>query len=138
MAFDFGSARTGVAVGNRVTGTASPIATVRQIESDGGLKEVDQMIREWQPEQLIIGYPEHVGASTNAPQQAIRRFAEQLRERYGLKVQMVDESLSSAEANKRLKELRQNGRKKRVNKAEIDSIAAAIILERWLEQPHGI
>ncbi len=137
IAFDYGSARTGTAVGNTITGTATPLQTIVASNKEQRWVAIDTIIKEWQPSHLILGLP--LSAAEQAPELLgeIKNFGKQLKKRYALPVDFIDESNSSVDANQRLKTQRQQGRRKKVNKLEIDQQAAVIILERWLEQQHA-
>ena len=130
IAFDYGLARIGVATGNRLTVTASPVAT---LTARGELPwaEVDSIVREWRPGMLVVGMP---SADEDKPLvQRIRGFVEALRARYDLPVETVDESHTSVEASVRLRDQRAQGvRRRRVRKEAIDRHAACLIAERWM------
>ena len=132
IAFDYGYQRTGVAVGNSITRTASAVDTLFGANMKQQWQDIDTIMQEWQPAQLLIGMPLQLETSSDELLAQIKSFKRKLKQRYDLPVYLVDESYSSVEANERLKELRRNGRKKKLNKKEIDAQAAVIILERWL------
>lgn len=132
VAFDFGTQRTGVAVGNSSTHTASALATLSGANMQQQWQDIDNIVHEWQPEQLLVGVPLQLEAPSKELVAEINSFMRKLKQRYDLPVELVDESYSSVEANERLKDLRQQGRKKKLHKKEIDAQAAVIILERWL------
>ena len=130
LAFDFGNRRIGVATGNLLTGTATPLGTM---ESAGGppWHLLDRSIEEWRPGRLVVGIPGGGGAADVAV--GAREFAGALRRRYGLPVVTTDERLSSRAAKSQLREARASGRmKRRVNKGDIDSHAACIIAQQWM------
>jgi putative Holliday junction resolvase len=134
LAFDFGLKRIGIAAGDTLTATAAPrpAAAVHQHGPDW-----DAITREVQmlgPKRLVVGAPYNADGSPGALAPAARRFAAELERRFGLPVSMVDERWSSLEASAALKARRASGeRKRRVRKEDIDSAAAAVILERWLK-----
>jgi len=130
LAFDFGLRRLGVATGNLHTTTASPLTT---LNAGQGLPwaELDRMVEEWQPGQLVVGLPDAERAA--AVYRQAREFAEVLGRRYQLPVSMVDEALTSQAAESALKEARQSGvMRSRVKKEQIDSHAACLIAEQWM------
>ena len=134
LAFDFGLARTGVAVGNKLTGIATPLCILQSINTKPDWVRISQLITEWRPKILVVGIPKHLdGRSSNMTLRA-EKFSRQLEGRYNLPVETIGEQLSSLEAEQRLKQARQAGRKKKVVKGEIDQLAAAIILESWMLQ----
>ena len=135
LAFDFGLKRIGIASGDTITRTAAPRsgAAVRGGEPDWA--EIERQVRSLHPELLVVGDPYNVDGSPGAIAPAVRRFAAELERRFGLPVKMVDERWSSLEAAAALKAQRASGeRKRRVTREDIDSAAAAVILERWLSE----
>jgi putative Holliday junction resolvase len=132
VAFDFGLRRIGVATANRETRTASPLTTVR-VDREPPWRELDRIIDDWRPAQLVVGVPEGDGAAGIA--RRARAFAAALAERYGLPVATVDETLSSAAAESELAEKRRSGYlRRRVGKGGVDRIAACLIAEQWMNE----
>lgn len=136
IAFDFGLKRTGVAVGNTLTGSATPECTLTSKDDRPDWEGISALIEEWKPSQLVVGMPIELNTGPeekeNPIKKRIERFCNQLQGRYNLKVDQENEQFTSIEAAARLKQLRQSGRKKKVTKDEVDKIAAAIILENWM------
>jgi len=129
LGFDYGPRKIGVAVGQTVTRTASPLATLRAVRAQPDWKGISRLIDLWHPEALVVGLPFNMDDSEAEPAPLARRFANGLKGRYGLRVFLVDERLTSLEALARL------GGKSR-NASDIDAVAAKLILETWLsEQP---
>lgn len=135
LGFDFGLRRIGVAAGQSVTGSATPVTTLLANDGLPNWTRVDHLIEQWRPDQLVVGLPYTMDGSEQPITQHARRFARTLGERYARPVYTVDERLSSKEAETRLRELRQQGRR-RVRRGDIDSAAACVILESWLHHPH--
>jgi len=131
LAFDCGLARIGVAVGQTITQTATPLSTLSAKQGKPDWQQVEQLIKQWQPQQLIVGEPFNMDASDQDITLRVRKFANRLSGRFGLPCQLVDERLSSAAARD---EIFESGGFKKLKKTEIDSIAAALILESWLQQ----
>lgn len=134
MGFDYGMRRTGVAIANQLTGLATPHTTLLSKNNQPDWEGISRLIKEWRPQQLVVGLPLHLDQSESELTQAARRFANRLQGRYELPVAMIQEQLSSREAEQRLKQTRQQGRKKKIQKSDIDQLAAAIILESWLAE----
>jgi putative Holliday junction resolvase len=132
LAFDFGMRRIGVASANRHTATGSPLkALLRGRETPWAA--IDALIREWRPDQLLVGLPGSVTASETAA--AAQAFAGELAERYGLPVVTVDETLTSRAAHSELIMARRSGLMgKRIRKEQLDSLAACLIAEQWLRE----
>ncbi|HUN76124.1 MAG TPA: Holliday junction resolvase RuvX [Steroidobacteraceae bacterium] len=133
VAFDFGTRRIGIAIGDTVTATAAPRPPVPVRAGHPDWSAIEREIRTAQPRLLIVGIPYNADGSAGALTGAARAFAAALRERFGLAVEHVDERWSSLEASAALKHHRQQGtRRRRVRRDQLDSVAAAVILERWL------
>ncbi|MCK9515151.1 MAG: Holliday junction resolvase RuvX [Ottowia sp.] len=118
LAFDFGLRRTGVASGNRLTGTATPQQTIHAA-GKARWTPIAQAIAEWQPDALVVGIPFHPDGAPHENTGRALRFARQLRARAGLPVYEVDERYSTTRA------LAAGAR-------DADAAAAAIILEQFL------
>ena len=132
VAFDFGLRRIGIATANRETRTASPLTTLR-VDREPPWRELDRVLADWQPAQLVVGVPE--GDGTEAVARRARAFAAALQERYGLPVATVDETLTSAAAESELAEKRRSGYlRRRVGKGGVDRVAACLIAEQWMNQ----
>jgi putative Holliday junction resolvase len=132
VAFDFGFRRIGVATANRETRTASPLTTVR-VDRELPWGELDRIIDDWRPAQLVVGVPE--GEGTEAVARRARAFATGLAERYELPVATVDETLTSAAAESELAENRRSGYlRRRVGKGGVDRVAACLIAEQWMRE----
>ena len=132
VAFDFGLRRIGIATANRETRTASPLTTLRA-DREPPWTDIDRVIDDWQPAQLVVGVPEGEGAETIA--RRARAFATTLAERYGLPVATVDETLTSVAAEAELAEKRRSGYlRRRVGKGSVDRLAACLIAEQWMNE----
>ncbi len=132
LAFDFGYKRIGMAVGQRLTCSASPLTTLRAQMGVPDWSAVDKVISQWNPQALIVGIPTCIDGSALYTTSAARRFAKQLRKRFALTVHLVDERLSTVEARGQLFE---QGGYRKIKQTEVDSIAACVILEQWLQYP---
>ena len=98
LAFDFGAKRTGVVVGNRISRTATPQATIRAESNDARLAAAQERVREWQPDALVVGVPFHPDGASHDNTSRARKFARQLAARTQLAVYEVDERYSTTEA----------------------------------------
>jgi putative Holliday junction resolvase len=133
VAFDFGLRRIGVAVGQNVTASANPLAAVRNTDTGPDWQAISNVVNEWHPSRLIVGMPLHEDGSPSEMGVPIKAFIAELG-RFELPVEQVDERYSSIEANEVLKSERAMGLRGRINKEAIDSVAAALIAERWLKR----
>lgn len=133
LAFDFGTRRIGVASGQLITRTATPLQTIHSRDSKPDWAAITRLIEEWQPIALIVGLPLSLDGKETAMSTAARRFGNQLHGRYNLPVHWIQEQLSSSEAEQRQARMPHHGT------AGLDGIAAQIILETWMAQhPDGV
>ncbi|WP_428100032.1 Holliday junction resolvase RuvX [Candidatus Rariloculus sp.] len=133
LAFDFGLRRIGIASGNLLTRTASPLTTLH-VGREFPWAEFDRLIEDWRPSRLVVGMPPSGGAANIG--KCVRSFVTQLRERYALDVATVDESLTSIAAYATLREHRRSGlSRRRIGKDRLDRHAACLIAEQWLSEP---
>ena len=130
LGFDFEEKRIGIAVGQSLTGSVTPLTTLSAIRQKPDWAGIEALIKEWQPDRLIVGLPLHMDGSEQDMTQRAKRFGNQLKGRYNLPVEWMDERLSSDEAERILQ---QRGAK-RSDKKDIDKLAAALILQSWLDQ----
>lgn len=126
LAFDYGRKRIGVAVGQTLTGTASPLTTVAVNKKVPDWDAISRLLDQWKPAALVVGYPLNMDGTTQSMTHAAVRFMNQLRHRYRLPVYQEDERLSSYEASSRI----------RRDSPDIDAVAAQAILETWLAGNH--
>ncbi len=131
IGFDYGECRIGVAIGMLNIGTANPLTTLVVPASGTPWNRIDTIIRQWHPRTLIVGCVEHDTQNQGRIKQRIRNFCKALHTRYQLPVETVDESYSSVQAYETLKILRSQGRRRKINKADVDKASAAIILQSW-------
>ncbi len=132
LAFDFGLRRIGVATGNLLTRTATPLATLRTA-SGIPWAEIDRLVRDWTPGTVVVGIPKADREAAIEPR--IREFIEALERRYALPIESVDEAFSSRAARSDLRERRRSGHlRRRVGKERVDRQAARLLAEQWLSQ----
>lgn len=133
MAFDFGERRIGVATGSTQVGIAHPLELIDAEANEARFARIGKLLEEWQPVQLVVGLPAHLDGSEHELTRLARKFAQRLDGRFGLPVDLVDERLTSAEAESRLAEIGVRGRSQ---KAHVDALAAQAILQSWFDQAH--
>lgn len=136
LGFDYGANRTGVAIANTITGVATPESVLYSKNGQPDWQGIQKLIDLWRPKQLIVGMPRKLDGSDSSMKDTILKFCRQLEQRTQLPVSLANEQLSSREAEQRLKLARQSGRKRKIRKEEIDQLAAAIILENWMQENH--
>ena len=135
LGFDFGERRIGVAVGHRQTGLANPLETVVNPRDEVNWDALQGLIDQWQPAALVIGIPTHMDGTETAMTKRARHFRDALAKRSDLPAFPADERASSRDAEHIIKSNRQQGRK-RAGKGDTDKIAAALILQHWMESNH--
>lgn len=124
LAFDFGLKKIGVALGNTFLREAQPLEIIRTETKQARFEAIEQLIKKWEPGLLIVGLPLTENGEEQFASGHARRFANQLHGRFNVPVELVDERGSSMEAQQRL-----------AKNIDEDSVAAAIILERYFSQP---
>ena len=122
IAFDFGLKRIGVAVGNTLLRQAQPLPLIAEPTNDGKFAAIADLLKEWQPDTLVVGLPLHPDGAEHEMTVRCRRFANQLHGRYGLPAVLVDERYTSAVLDA------QRGQ-------HIDSESAALILQQYFDSP---
>ena len=127
LGFDFGMRHIGVAIGQTITKTASSLTTLTAYQSQTPWAEICRLIEQWAPDALVVGLPIDMREQETFITIAAKDFAAQLQQRFKLPVHLIDEKLSSKEARALLVE---QGIK--LDKANIDKMAAQLILQSWL------
>lgn len=133
LAFDYGERRIGVAVGNTLTATAEPLATLARTAAGPDWNAIAELFESWRPEVAVVGVPYNMDGTRGRLAPAAEAFAAELRRRFGVEVAAVDERLSSREAEEALRERRRSGALgRRVRRGDVDSEAARVLLRQWL------
>ncbi|VFP87693.1 Putative pre-16S rRNA nuclease [Candidatus Erwinia haradaeae] len=135
LSFDFGMRHIGVASGQNVTGTAYPLNTITAKNGTPDWNKVNILLEEWKPDRIIVGLPLNMDGSEQMITIYTRKFSHCLYLRYNIPISLQDERLTTKEARAKLFD--REGFKA-FRKRNIDSIAAAIILESWLEQDYAL
>ena len=128
LAFDFGTRRIGLAVGNSITGSSQALATIAADNDDTRFSLIKVQIQEWAPDQLVVGLPCHPDGAEHAMTLKARRFGKQLHGRFGLPIAWVDERYTSAILEHDPDFQRQHASKKAPS---LDSESARLILEQY-------
>jgi putative holliday junction resolvase len=135
LAFDFGTRRIGVAVGQTLTGSANPVGALPCRDGTPDWAAVDTCIAQWGPSRLLVGVPYNMDGSDTTTTDACRAFGARLAERTGLPLEYVDERLTSNAAYDELRDERRSGaRARRIRPEDIDANAARLILTTWMTQ----
>jgi putative Holliday junction resolvase len=128
IAFDYGIKSIGVAIGQSITGTASPLAALKAVDGIPNWELIQSTIDEWQPDALLVGLPLNMDGTEQEITQRAKKFANRLNGRFQKQVFTYDERLSTADAKQRLFEL---GGFKKLTKEKVDSVSACLIYETW-------
>jgi putative Holliday junction resolvase len=138
LSFDYGLRRIGVAVGTTLTGTAEALATIAAQDGEPDWIAIGRCVTAWRPAAMVVGVPYNMAGQDGAITAAALRFAGDLGVRFGIEVHLVDERLSSREAEDELRERRRSGAKtRRVRRGEVDREAARLLLLQWLRAQPG-
>src|SRR5512142_1592747 len=132
LAFDFGTKRIGVAVGNTVSATARPLTTIADERNEVRFATIGALIQEWQPAALVVGLPCNEDGTPHELTALCRRFANRLKGRFNLPTLLVDERYTSAAASSVLDGEGVHGRKQ---KTLIDQYAAQQIMQAYFDEP---
>jgi len=130
LAFDFGTKRIGVAVGDFETRLAHPLATIDAADNRARFAEIGRLIAEWRPARLVVGVPARADGGEHPVGRLARRFAQRLEGRFGARAELVDEHLTSHDAEQSLRSAGTRGARL---KAGLDAVAAQRILEVYFE-----
>lgn len=125
LGFDYGTHKIGVAVGQSLTATATPLQTLGTVNGRPDWQRIARLLEEWRPDVLVVGHPFEMSDREADNAEGAKRFARQLHGRFHLPVHMADERLTSREAWARL------GREAGRDPTRVDSYAAKLILETW-------
>lgn len=148
LALDYGRARIGVAVGTVDSGRAKPLATLQRINRNEDMRRIREIVRELEIRQIVVGLPLRLDGTRGEMAEEAARFAQRVHKQLGLPVEMVDERLTSWEAERQLEEQqgrvfhessphaagKQRSGKRSAAKAGVDAMAAAIILKEYLDR----
>lgn len=135
IAFDFGTQKTGMAVGSSIIESATPLALFPMKDGIPNWEELLKIIKQHQPNLFLVGLPLNMDDSESELSTRARKFARRLRHQTNIETFMVDERLTTREARDELDHYQAQGRAK---KLAADSIAAALFIESWYRNPEGI
>jgi putative Holliday junction resolvase len=132
LAFDFGTKRIGIAVGNTFSSTTQPLTTLHGEQNDQRFAAIAALIKEWQPAALVVGLPCNDDGTPHELTRLCLRFANRLKGRFDLPTILVDERYTSAAASSQLNEAGIRGIKQ---KPLLDQVAAQQILQAYFDEP---
>lgn len=136
LCFDYGLRRIGTAIGQATTRTASSLETISNGQNSGQPPDwaaITRLINEWKPGQFLVGLPLDLDGNETEMSRLARRFGAQLQQRYARPCIFYDERFSSQAAEQRFVELRASGHARRKDAKQLDSVAAQLILQNWLQ-----
>ncbi len=134
LAFDFGLRQIGVAVGNYPLGTTQALPIISAKNGKPDWQEVEKLMRDWQPDLLVVGDPVNMDGSTGQMSERAQKFARRLHGRWGIAIEMADERLSSFEAKQIMRE---QGHRGNYKDKPVDSYAAELILQTWFRDANA-
>jgi putative Holliday junction resolvase len=132
LGFDFGMKYIGVATGQEITNSATPLTSIRATDGIPNWDEIAQLIETWRPNAIIVGSPLNMDGTMQLITHCAHKFANRLKNKYNLPVHLVDERLSTWEAKHREQSHTKNPTSKQL--AKINAMAAAILVEQWLQK----
>ncbi|SFN07609.1 putative holliday junction resolvase [Izhakiella capsodis] len=132
LAFDYGTKSIGVAVGQTLTGTARALCALKAQDGTPDWDKIKTLLKEWQPDAVIVGLPLNMDGTEQPLSARARKFANRLHGRFGIRVELQDERLSTVAARA---DLFARGGYRALSKSSVDSQSAVIILEDWFASP---
>ncbi len=131
LGFDYGTKSIGIAIGQSITGTAQPLRAIKARDGIPNWDEIEQILKEWQPDLIVVGLPLDLqGQALESITPRAKKFANRLQGRFGFKVTLHDERLTTTEARSSLFE---QGGYRALKKGNVDSQSAVLIVESWFE-----
>lgn len=131
LAFDYGTKNIGVATGQTITRSANSLIPLKAKDGIPDWTQIEKLLTEWQPDLVLVGLPLNMDDTESELSARARKFANRLHGRFGVKVELVDERLTSFAAKG---EVMNRGGSRDYKNNPVDSIAAQLILESWLER----
>ncbi|MDH1314523.1 Holliday junction resolvase RuvX [Shewanella xiamenensis] len=130
LGFDFGTKSIGVAVGQQITASATPLLSLKAVDGIPNWDEIAKLIQEWQPDLVVVGLPLNMDGTEQEMTFRARKFANRLNAKFGVKIFTQDERLTTTDAKARLFEL---GGYKALTKGQVDAVSAVLIIESYFE-----
>jgi putative holliday junction resolvase len=134
LAIDYGRKRIGLALSDELGLTAHPLATLVRTNRRSDLRHLRETCRKHAVEVIVVGHPLHMTGEVSEMAQEVSRFAARMEKDLGIRVVLVDERLTSWEAGQLMAKMNHKSRRK---DAELDGVAAAILLRDYLDQTRG-
>ncbi|WP_199611408.1 Holliday junction resolvase RuvX [Flocculibacter collagenilyticus] len=134
LAFDFGTKSIGIAVGQEITASATPVTAIKARDGIPNWDDIEKIINEWQPDVLVVGLPLNMDGTTQEVTYRAKKFGNRLHAKFKVPLEMHDERLSTADAKA---DLFSTGGFKNLSKGNVDSASACVILESWFEAQYS-
>ena len=131
LGFDFGMKNIGIAVGQELTATANPLTAIKARDGIPDWSHIEKLLKEWQPDLLIVGLPLNMDGTEQEMTAAAKRFGNRLNGRFNIPVEWQEERLTTYEA------LDQMGIRSKMDsrqRSDVDQLSAQLILQSWLNQ----
>jgi putative holliday junction resolvase len=137
LGFDYGTKYIGVASGQTLTKTATPICSIRATSGTTNWPEIAKLINNWQPDKIVVGLPLNMDGTKQVITIKCEKFGKEIEKRFNIPVFFTDERLSTWEAKQTLSSnTRDNNKLKKKDFSDLNALAAKILLEQWLQQNH--
>jgi putative Holliday junction resolvase len=133
LGFDFGTKSIGIAIGQSLTGSATPLQSIKAVDGIPKWEEIGLLIEEWKPDLVVVGLPLNMDGSEQEMTQRAKKFANRINGRFGVKIATQDERLTTADAKTRLFEM---GGYKALTKGQVDAMSAVLIIESYFENQY--
>ncbi|MGV2873854.1 Holliday junction resolvase RuvX [Colwellia sp. E150_009] len=133
LGFDFGKKYIGVAIGQEITGSASPLGSVKATDGIPHWDKLSNFITQWQPDFIVVGLPLNMDGTEQQLTKDAKKFGNRIAGRFGLKVEFQDERLTTADAKE---QLFSRGGYKNLKKDNIDAESAKLIIESYFQQQY--
>jgi len=131
LAFDYGTRNIGVATGQTITSSANSLTPLKAKDGVPDWNQVEKLIQDWKPDLVLVGLPLNMDETESELSARARKFANRIHGRFNVKIELVDERLTSFEAKG---EVMSRGGSRDYKNNPVDSIAARLILESWLDR----
>lgn len=128
IGIDFGMKRIGLAIGQTITQTARPLATINARQGEPDWQNLEKIVKQWNPDALVIGIPLNMDGTDQPITHQARAFAAALHNKFALNIYEIDERLSTKAAREKIF---QEGGYKALQSRQVDEVAAQLLLEDW-------
>lgn len=135
MAFDFGTQKFGIAIGQKMIESVNPLPLFKVRDGIPDWQQLYKIIQEWQPDLFLVGLPLNMDDTESELSLRAKKFARRLQHQTNILTYMIDERLSTREARQQLQHYQAQGQAKRLN---ADSLVAGLLIETWYYDPSQV